>query len=362
MPGPPVPKSWSGLFRRDPVQNRMTIAFRREALSLVFSYIPWSFGSSDVPVLRVPTELAGRPSATATQGAQHSAESLVPPLAQICLKVILAEFPDPREFQDELLPFLPPHLHRDVLRYTAVHDPLPTSKLYTLCGPEGLIDGELIVVGPQAMLQRDALVSSLPTLPTHRGSDNGDEDAEDHAEGAAAATPASSSEALQRDAGEEAGEDIWDVASTYSQDASPPLHTLIILNASVSTPMLFVFPPTITRLALLALPAPAQVHRLPRICPLLEVLDLSYNPWLNDLPSRQGRSVSENIIDRIEWEKWARLQVLGLRECSVPESIVARVNRGRMEEEVVVIGVNERTFDTRLSAVEGTMKSLRLSE
>lgn len=162
--------------------------------------------------------------------------------------------------------------------------------------------------------------------------------------------------------GEEAREDIWDVASTYSQDASPPLHTLIILNASVSTPMLFVFPPTITRLALLALPAPAQVHRLPRICPLLEVLDLSYNPWLNDLPSRQGRSVSENIIDRIEWEKWARLQVLGLRECSVPESIVARVNRGRMEEEVVVIGVNERTFDTRLSAVEGTMKSLRLSE
>ncbi|KAI0709244.1 hypothetical protein C8Q76DRAFT_625928 [Earliella scabrosa] len=348
VPGPPVPRSWSGLFEHDPVEDRNTVAFRRSALSLVFSYIPWSFGSSHVPVLAHRRE----PGSTLAEDAQLVHQSLLPPLTQLCLRVLLAEFPGVDDFRDELLPILPPQFYRDVLRYTAVHDPLSAGKLYALCGPEGHVDGELIIVGPQASLQRDVLVSLSPTLPAHRGGTHGN--AEDLEEGTSAGR---SSEVPGQEPREE---DVsWDAESSYSLDGSVPVHTLVVLNSSVPTTMLLIFPPTLTRLALLALSAPAQIHRLPRICPLLEVMDLSYNPWLNDPP---GGTDAETILDRIEWEKWARLRVLGLRECSCSEGIVARVNKGRFEEDVVVIGVKERTLDISLSVVEGMMKSLRSSD
>ncbi|TBU65817.1 hypothetical protein BD310DRAFT_804092 [Dichomitus squalens] len=365
VPGPPPPRSWSGLFRHHDrehdAEDRDTVAFRRRALSLVFSHTPWSFGSGDVPRLR-----------SGDGGYSSDDEPAVPPLTQLCLRVLLAAFPDAAEFRDELLEVLPPMFRRDLLRYTAVHGPLPNGKLYALFEPEGHVDGEVIVVGPQATLQRDLFVSSSPHSASHR--DGGDEEAEDRQNGPSGSGQAQSSlfgpdtEGAEAEAeaeaetGEEEADD-WEAESSSSQELPPPLQTLIVLNAQVPSATLFLLPLTLTRLALLALPVPSpQVHRLPRICPLLEVLDLSYNPWLNDPPGGKGHANVESTLDRIEWEKWARLQVLGLRMCNVPESIIARVNKGRLGDEVEIVGLDERTFGGSLDVVEGMMSGLRLSD
>ncbi|KAI1795874.1 hypothetical protein LXA43DRAFT_970288 [Ganoderma leucocontextum] len=367
VPGPPPPKSWSGLFRShqhrgQQTESRDTVAFRKQALSLVFSHTPWSFGSSDVPLL--PASTRTHPEQTDRGGDldSDSSEAEIAPLTQICVRVLLAAFPDAAGFREELLEALPPMFRRDVLRYTAVHEPLPNGKLYLLFEPEGHADGEVIVVGPQATLQRDLFASLSSSLEAQE--EGGDEEAEDMQEG-----PSGSRQVTGDlpDQGAEENEDeeegSWEEEESTSQDLPPPLHTLVVLNAQVPSTTLFLFPLTLTRLALLALPAPSpQIHRLPRICPLLEVLDLSYNPWLNDPPGGKRLGNMESTLDRIEWEKWARLRVLGFRMCNVPISIVARVNRGRLGDDVDIVGLEEQTLGGSLSVVEGMMKSLRLSD
>ena len=246
--------------------------------------------------------------------------------------MLLAEFPDAADFRAELLPLLPAPLRRDVLRYTAVHEPLPSAKLYALCAPDGHAAGELFVVGPQASVQRDPLVGHAPSLAVHREEDKRAEDEDgDGDEGAAAGAEAEDDET-------EAG-GSWDADEEVGADEPPPLHTLVVLNAVVSPSALFVFPLTLTRLALLALPLKAPVHRLPRLCPLLEVLDLSYNPWLNEPP--EGRvtfQTNQSTLERIEWAKWTQLRVLGLRACNISAEVVEKVNKGRWDE-VEVVGV-----------------------
>ncbi|CDO68282.1 hypothetical protein BN946_scf184799.g9 [Trametes cinnabarina] len=274
----------------------------------------------------------------------------------ICLSVLLAEFPDVAGFTDELLPGIPPYFRRDILRFTAAHDPLPNAKLYPLFEPEGHVDGELIIVGPQATLQRDHLLTLSPTTSTPRA--KGYKDIVDGEEG-----PATSE--FSNDAGVEVDgtppdEYSWDVESS-SQEVPPPLHTLVVLNSPIPATTLFAFPLILTRLALLALPTPTPVHRLPRICPLLEVVDLSYNPWLKEPPGGQSTENLESILQRIEWGKWARLTVLGLRGCDVGPDIVSKVNKGRWEE-VHVVMEEHRTFTTTMSDVEAMMRSLRLND
>ena len=377
VPGPPPPKSWSGLFRShhpprgQQTESRDTVAFRKQALSLVFSHTAWSFGSSDVPLLpantRAKDDLASHPS---VGEAEAEVEPAVASLTQICLRVLLAVFPDAADFREELLEVLPPMFRRDILRYTAVHDPLPNGKLYPLFEPDGHVDGEVIVVGPQATLQRDLFASlSSSSEAQEEGGDKSGEavDGQEGQEG--------SRQPLELDSGPaEAGgnedrEVSWEEGSLGSQDQPSPLHTLVVLNAQVPPTTLFLFPLTLTRLALLALPVPSpqvhpspQIHRLPRVCPLLEVLDLSYNPWVNEPPGGKGLGNMESTLDRIEWEKWARLRVLGLRMCNVPKSIIARVNRGRLGDDVDIVGLEVQTFGGSFSVVEGMMKSLRLSD
>ncbi|KAI0362106.1 hypothetical protein OH77DRAFT_1441328 [Trametes cingulata] len=358
VPGPPPPRSWSGLFRHDALQegapaaydpslDKSMPAFRCRALSLIFSHTPWSFGSSDVPMYE-----------SSPYADRDVSDSAVPPLTQICLRVLLAEFPDTAGFRDELLPAIGPYFKRDILRYTAVHEPLPNAKLYPLLEPEGHADGELIVVGPQATLQRDLLLSLSPTATVQR--EGGDEGEEDRGEGPSSSGHSSVGDTDNSGHASPADEDSWEAESS-SQEVSPPLHTLVVLNAPVTTPTLFAFPLILTRLALLALPSPTPVHRLPRICPLLEVLDLSYNPWLNEPPGGKGVENSESIAQRIEWDKWARLRVLGLRGCDVPQEVIDKVNKGRWEEVEIVLE-EHRTFKTSMSDVEAMMRSLRLTD
>ncbi|KAI0636965.1 hypothetical protein C8Q77DRAFT_1095364 [Trametes polyzona] len=353
VPGPPPPKSWRGGHvpaGYDPAIDKTMSAFRRRALSVVFSHTPWSFGSSDVPLYE------SSPFARPALGAGDLWESPVPPLAQICLRVLLAEFPDAEGFRDELLPAIPSYFKRDILRYTAVHDPLPNTKLYPLFEPEGHADGELIVVGPEATLQRDILLRHSPDTPTRRDMP---EEGEDRGEGPSTSKP-SLGGADPDDAADSADEDSWEVESS-SQEVAPPLTTLVVLDAPVPATTLFAFPLILTRIALVALPAPTPVHRLPRMCPLLEVLDLSYNPWLNEPPGGKGTVETETVAQRVEWEKWARLRVLGLRGCGVPPEVVARVNKGRWEEVEVVLE-EHRTFRTSMSDVEAMMRGLRLTD
>jgi hypothetical protein len=75
---------------------------------------------------------------------------------------------------------------------------------------------------------------------------------------------------------------------------------------------------------------PIPIHRFPKICPLLEFLDLSYNNWLGQ--PEEGIST----LDRVEWTRWIHLKVLGLRDCHVPEDILKKVNRGRWDDVAMV--------------------------
>ncbi|KAI0831312.1 hypothetical protein BC628DRAFT_1407814 [Trametes gibbosa] len=352
VPGPAPPRSWDGLFRPEASRDKTMPAYRQRALSLIFSHTPWSLGSSDVPLYD------GAPWA----GSEHdTADAIVPPLTQICLRVLLEMFPDAVGFREELLPALPLYFRRDVLRYTSVHDPLPNPKLYPLVAPEGHADGELIVVGPQATLQRDLLLSLPQNAPARRATFE-EEEPDNRDEGTSSISDCGySADDNPDDADEEGHTGSWEAESS-SQETAPQLHTLIVLDAPVHITTLFAFPPVLTCLALVALPSPTPVHRLPRICPLLAVLDLSYNPWLNEPPGGKGaESAAETIAQRVEWTKWARLRVLGLRGCNVPQEVLARVNRGRWDEVEIVLE-EQRTFRTTMGDVEAMMRGLRLND
>ncbi len=64
------------------------------------------------------------------------------------------------------------------------------------------------------------------------------------------------------------------------ESTEEPLLSLILVSTHLPTTILFALPPSITRLALIDLPTPIPLHRLPKLCPMLILLDLSYNKWL----------------------------------------------------------------------------------
>lgn len=109
------------------------------------------------------------------------------------------------------------------------------------------------------------------------------------------------------------------------------LTAVAIVSATLSIPVLLALPASLTRLALVHLSAPIPVHRLPDKCPLLELLDISYNPWLAE-PAWGG----ERALDRVAWGRWAYLKVLGCRDCGVISEELRKVNEGRWEDVVIV--------------------------
>jgi Ran GTPase-activating protein (RanGAP) involved in mRNA processing and transport len=88
-------------------------------------------------------------------------------------------------------------------------------------------------------------------------------------------------------------------------------------------------------MALLNLPTPIALHRLPGVCPLLEVLDLSYNIWL----SSTSRNAPK-ILERVEWCRWNCLRVLGLRDCLISDEMLQKLNKGRWDDVQVVERLN----------------------
>jgi len=197
------------------------------------------------------------------------------------------------EFIEDVVPHLPAHLRLELIRYTAIHDPLSDDKLYALLGPECHADGELLIVGSFASLS----VRQAKTI-----------------------VAASSREYKPaRD---------WDV-----EDGTPHhLQSLIVMSTSLTMSTVLTLPPTITHMALINLENPISPHRLPGLCPLLIALDLSYNSWLTHMSVDTLKS-----IERIDWNRWTQLRILGWRNGSVPDGMLTRLNKGRWDDVEVVL-------------------------
>jgi hypothetical protein len=275
QPTPPLPGTKvagpaaprSWIPSRPPTTLSATPEWRRRALSLVLKHLP-----SHSPALA------------------QSRNPRVPSLFQMCLHNLLFKWGG---IPPEIFAELPRHILREYVRYSAVHAPsLPREDLEALWGVDdaGSADGELVVYGPS--------VGSL--LPRFSGSPT---------------TILSE----------------WDsAADTIGPEPPPVLHTLIVLSSTFSPSLVFLFPPTLTHLALLAVPA-ISLHKLPAQLPLITFLDLSFNPWVGG---------SAGKIARVEWHKWMNLEVLGMRECGMSEedtkTLREKVNRGRLTDVEIV--------------------------
>ncbi|KAH7871738.1 uncharacterized protein C8R40DRAFT_528474 [Lentinula edodes] len=209
-------------------------------------------------------------------------------LTQLCLAKLLSECSSPESIED-ITPCLPAHLRLELVRYAAIHHPLSKPKLRALLSSEGHVNGELLVTGPSVSLHADHFLQSKAQEREH-----------------------------------------WD-----AEDQTTPsgLQCLIVLSTRLSVSTVSTFPLTITHLALINLEHPISLHRLPVHCPSLIVLDLSYNLWLTVMSSDTSKS-----IDRIDWERWTQLQVLGWKECYIPEGMLTRLNKGRWDDVEVVLG------------------------
>lgn len=272
-----------------------TPEWRREALSLLFQQLPLGDDHSFV----APGDL-------------NSDSRCIPPLTELCLRVLL-ETCSRQQFTEIVVPYLQRHLRRILLRWAAIHSPLSDSRVYALSEPDDSVGGELIFVGPHAALRSDffetksAIQSITPPNNSVEARDGGDDD-----------------------------EESWDSQSSSSDDPLP-VTSLALVMTPLPTRIILTFPPTLSHLSLLSLSAPTPVYHLTRICPLLEFLDLSYNPWLPHVSLSQTRSFS--TLDRIHWTRWTRLRILGLRRCGITWDIGKDVNKDRWVD-VEIIGLD----------------------
>ncbi|KAH7913747.1 hypothetical protein BJ138DRAFT_1058484 [Hygrophoropsis aurantiaca] len=290
LAGPNPPKSWTSSDTAEkPSGNEMdTASWREAALSILFlpEFSPQGDGQTK------PVNLNG-----------------IPTLSLLCLRVILKAYPGSEYAQ--VTPFIPPHLRRDILRDRAIYSPLSEVELYALC-LEGHVDGELIVIGPRAVLR------SSHFHDTGRfKNDNGENET----------FPRLISGPPDSSSGEE--DSSWD--SIGPQEEHPALRTLVLMSTPLPIPTFLVLPPTLTHLALINIPNMIPLARLPTTCPLLAVLDLSYNRWL----SVSSKSAAQ-ILKETEWNRLHHLRVLGLRGCHVTPTITAAVNRGRWDDVRIV--------------------------
>jgi hypothetical protein len=224
----------------------------------------------------------------------------IPPLTLFCSHRLMS-CPSGADFARDIAPLLPPHARRDLMRYTAVYAPLSNARLYALCEPEGHADGELIIIGPHATLRGNA----FQPCPTAR-------------------VPPEPSAQECADVAEP--ELAWDSLTLTDDLRDPPsLHTFILVSALMSNASLFALPATLTHLALIDVSAPLPVYRLSSACPLLVLLDLSYNSWLGD-----------KALERFVWTRLSRLEVLGLRGCKLSAQTLANVNRERWTDVEII--------------------------
>jgi len=257
----PVPKSWRTVPKE--VRDKRTSEWRADALSLVLGGLP-------------------------------TKQAFVPPLAELCMGILLDTFSELEDFEQVLLPFLPLHLRYALQRYTAIHAPLSTPRLHALLGEPGHINGELIVVGPDVNLRKAATALNDPDRRI----------------------PADDSQG-------------WEAVDPYMD--SFELQTLALVSIDLSFRTLLTFPRSLKRLALVDISTPPVIYWLPSLCPSIVVLDLSFNSWLKD------PDLSRAILGKVDWDKWSDLDVLGLRSCSVHQDALDRVNQNRWTDVQIIL-------------------------
>ncbi|KAG8217879.1 hypothetical protein J3R82DRAFT_6045 [Butyriboletus roseoflavus] len=291
VPGPSPPRSWRSPAMSTPLPTNIdvvtdTTAWRERALSLLFS--------TDVS--------ASHSSESARSCPIYPNPSPIPQLTLLCLQLIRAICPGADLAQ--VVPYIPLHLRRALVRYTAIQAPLSQIELDALCKGTTHVDTELIVVGPYNTLRGSVFRKNDPTTGVHHD----DTDAVEH-----------------RDS-ESGGS--WDAVQT--RDNEPlVLRSLAVLSSPLSAATVLAFPPTITHLVLVNIPHRIPLQRLPTICPLLVLLDLSYNPWLYSFEVVDG---GRPILEEVGWAKLRRLEVIGLRACPVTQTLLLELNRGRWED------------------------------
>lgn len=282
----PIPKSWA--LKANNADHDLQ-AWRMDALSFILPLLP--FGSEVV----------------------QSTKASIPTFSQLCLRLLLASYPED-DFIEYVVPYLPPHLRRDLIRRTALYSPLSNRLLYALCEPEGHADGELIIIGPQASLRSDYFRKERSINAQQSFEDSTEVNSRDHSTGCD-------------------GEDDWD-DQRDERSSLISLQTIVLLSTHVSTPTLLTFPPTITHLALISLPSAVPVHRLTDVCPLLVVLDLSYNKWL--VPRTTPGSAGTDTLGMVVWSRFSRLTLLGMRGVPYSAEMSKKINHGRWTDMQII--------------------------
>ncbi|KAF8609795.1 hypothetical protein BDV93DRAFT_518550 [Ceratobasidium sp. AG-I] len=304
--GPPPPRSWAYPATPSPTSNstsvRITPApeWRARALRWILLHL-------ELPGLIPHAVLEGDVVGVGER-------SSIPTLREMCVRVLIAPTPNLEEEQptiDRILdPNLPAHIRRFIVRYSAIHDPLPWTTLAELWGVaygEQGADGELIFVGKGAGGSTVSSASIREVL-----------------------TPAEVDDFQSQ---EENEEDLaWD-ADEYAPP--PPLTTLISLAHPLSKHLSF-FPPTITHLALIATPLDldtpprALMSKLSGTLHLLEALDLSCNSWL-----------AVDTLEVVDWpRRWSRLRAIAFMNCnnlSDRDAVTKTINSKRNWEKVIHI-------------------------
>jgi hypothetical protein len=318
----PIPRSWAAAAIAPTVEVSEGPAWRAKALSLFFSQ-------------------------NKDETDPNRARPCLPSLEECCLRVLLEHCghgstvsgadeleseSSSSSFLEQLVPYLAPHHRKLAVRLCAVHSPLSAAGLRAFWGVGeeagwDQVEGELVVVEPAWSVRPELFIrAQVPNLNrvghaggNGNGNGNGNGEEGDRDQGGL------ESEAL--------GVGEWDVAEYgwQEQDERRPLTAIAVVSTALSIPALLALPPSLTRLALVHLSAPVPVHRLPDKCPLLELLDVSFNPWLAEPAWGEERA-----LERVAWSRWAYLKVLGCRDCGITSEEVRKVNEGRWEDVTVV--------------------------
>ncbi|KAJ3551006.1 hypothetical protein NMY22_g68 [Coprinellus aureogranulatus] len=283
--GPVPPKSWAKaqLTKQD---IYLTSTWRSEALSLLYAQL-------DVRI----------------------AEERILPLSVLCLLPLVTGCTT-SELRCDVLPYVPQHLRKQVVRYTAVQKPLSSSRLWLLYEEDGHSDGEMIVVGPDVAIRDDYFLQHnqghMNTLPEEaRAPERGFSKRDDE----------------ECSGYEDDGADDWE----NDDNSSKLLTTFAAISTRLPTSTILTLPPTITHLALIRTTAPVALHRLPQTCPLVVFLDLSFNDWL-ERPTIE----TEKSLARVDWSRWSQLQTLGWRTYPMPDTLRTRINKGRWDDIAII--------------------------
>jgi hypothetical protein len=324
----PIPRSWAAAATASAKGVSEGPAWRATALSLFFA-------QSDDDLASTTKTTYGH-QATAPLPRPRPCSSL----AECCLRVLLELCCPDSDSDDvatlkELASYLAPHHRKQAVRMCAVRSPLSGAGLRALLG-EGWnhVEGELVLVGNASLLLRPELFRSpahVREVGRQRQPGHGREWAEGERgegdSGSGSEVPGQWDDAdVDLSGSTDAGLD-W---QEQDQDQEA-LTAVAIVSATLSIPVVLALPASLTRLALVHLSAPIPVHRLPDKCPLLDFLDISYNPWLAE-PAWGG----ERALDRVAWGRWAYLKVLACRDCGVISEELRKVNEGRWEDVVIV--------------------------